>query len=153
MRECCLVPKSVCECLCASPSFTMPVLKLLSDPSSVRTQVSCCCARVSVLMCIVSVCVCCSLFAALWRLLSPAAICQGDTNWLNLLLPTWREKQDCFCRFTLSCLCCFYSGCVLYCCTALNYPQARNSTGLTTGCSSRMPINLAKTAQIIPPHK
>lgn len=42
MRECCLVPRSMCECLRAPahPSFTMPVLKLLSDPASVRTQVS-----------------------------------------------------------------------------------------------------------------
>lgn len=61
MRDCCLVPTSVCKCLCAPahPSFTMPVLKLLSDPGSVRTQVSCC-ARVRVLMCILSACVCCS---------------------------------------------------------------------------------------------
>ncbi|KAF3836099.1 hypothetical protein F7725_028657 [Dissostichus mawsoni] len=40
MRECCLVPTSMCKCLRApaNPSFTMPVLKLLSDPGSVRTQ-------------------------------------------------------------------------------------------------------------------
>lgn len=54
MRECCVVPASVCKCLPApaNPSFTMPVLKRLSDPGSVRSQVSCCCSGcVSVLMC------------------------------------------------------------------------------------------------------
>lgn len=54
MRECCLVPMSVCKCLRApaNPSFTMPVLKLLSDSGSVRTQVSFC----YVCVCVSAVC-------------------------------------------------------------------------------------------------
>ncbi len=125
MRECCLVPTSVCKCwrAPANPSFTMPVLKLLSDPGSFRTQVSCCCACVCPCWCVYclpapAARLLSKSFAELWRLLSPAAVCQGDSNWLNLLQPTWHEKQQCFCRFTLSCLCRFWNPCVLYCCNA-----------------------------------
>lgn len=56
MRESRVVPASACKCwrAPANPSFTVPVLKLLSDPGSVRSQVSRRRRRrscVSVLMC------------------------------------------------------------------------------------------------------
>lgn len=68
MRECCLVPMSVCKCLRApaNPSFTMPVLKLLSDSGSVRTQVSFCYVCVCVYTCVrLSVSAVCLLSKAL----------------------------------------------------------------------------------------
>lgn len=85
---------------------------------------------------------------ALWRLLSPAAVCQGDSNWLNLPLPTWCKKHKCFRRFTLTFLCCFYNCYVHWCWKACKYLKTGNSTQLTTVCSRRMPCTEAKTAQI-----
>lgn len=59
---------SVCKCLRApaNPSFTMPVLKLLSDSGSVRTQVSFCYMCVCVcLLFVSSPKLCCTLKTAL----------------------------------------------------------------------------------------
>lgn len=114
MKESCLVPTSVCECLraTANPSFTMPVLKLLSDPGSFRTQVSCCC--VSMLMCMLSVCVC-LLFKALLQFEGSLLQLFAKETPIDLTLCCLldAQKQDCFCRFIPSCLYSFYIRCVL----------------------------------------
>ena len=120
MRECCVLPASVCKCLRApaNPSFTMPVLQLLSDPGSVRSQVSCCCCcevRVHVHAARLPAClpVCLSFCpSACFCLLFQALL---HFEGCSFLLPFAKEtpndltrcclldspKQDCFCTFTL----------------------------------------------------
>lgn len=143
MRECCLLTTSVCECLRAptNPSFTMPVLKLLSDPGSFRTQVSCCC--VSMLMCMLSVCVC-LLFKALLHFEGSLLQLFAKETPIDLTLCCLldAQKQDCFYRFIPNCLYSFYM------CAQNSPPRKKNLAVLTNFAQAQCSLLQLKQHQL-----